>query len=197
MTDSRAQNSRGHVIWLKFHSYKAKELKFKSTPGFQHLSPRQPGRPSFLWFCSYRSTVCPWSGLQEKRHPCRAPGGSPTDSGSVLLLLVIQPTQKSRRSSEVSLAASDGGSGRLMFNLAMKNSLTFKAWHQPILPQVAVALGLGRFYRSTQGSNIKQWRKQATRSVRGLAFLSRGANAPAGSRGCSFQTGTAATRSVL
>lgn len=49
----------GHVIWLKFQS-EVKELKFKSTPGFEHLrSPLQPGRLSFVCFCSYEPTVYP------------------------------------------------------------------------------------------------------------------------------------------
>lgn len=83
---------------------------------------------------------------------------------------VIQPTQKSRRSSTVGLPVSDRGSGRKIFNLAMKNSLTFKARHQPILPQVACGFGLGMFYKSRQGSNIKQCSNQTTRSFRGWFF---------------------------
>lgn len=57
---------------------------------------------------------------------------------------VIRPTHKSGQSSQVSLAVSDGGSGRIIFNHAMKNSLTFKAEPQPILPQVACGFGLGK-----------------------------------------------------
>ena len=57
---------------------------------------------------------------------------------------VIRSTHKSRQSSQVSPTVSAGGSGRIIFNHAMKNSLTFKAWPQPVLPQVACGFGLGK-----------------------------------------------------
>lgn len=49
---------QGPIIWLPFHSYRVRELKFKFAPGFKHPSFRgRPGRLFFLWFCSYRSTA--------------------------------------------------------------------------------------------------------------------------------------------
>lgn len=66
----------------------------------------------------------------------------------------------------------------------MKNSLTFKAWHQPILPQVACGFGLGTFCKSRQGSNITQCRNQTTRSFPGW-FCSPGEPVhPVGGTGC-------------
>ena len=108
----------------------------------------------------------------KKRHHFTGPGGSRIDSvfpGISKVLpqcpssWVIQPTPNSTRSRVVGLAVSDGGSGRIIFNLATKNGLTFKACHPPVLPQVACGRGLGMFYKSRQGSNIERCRDQTTR----------------------------------
>lgn len=160
----RYKRSKLHGGMYFGYSSAVKGLKSKSTPGSHHLlfPVDQTGSP-FSGFVLIDQLCLLDEAYRIKRHHFKGLGGSHMDSvvtgiskRCVSSSQVIQPAQKSRQSREVSLVVFAGDSGRIIFNLAMKSSLTFRVWHQPILPQVACSFGLRRFYEHRQDSNIKQ-----------------------------------------